>query len=231
MESMSNPKITCVLTSYNRDTLLEQAIQSVLSQSFADYELFIMDDDSENPKTHAVLDKHEGKPGITIYRHKLNGTPRFSRTGYAENINRALDISSGEYITYLTCDDIYLPGRFRRMVDHLDANQTHMACYGIQRLVDMHGDRMVLRGYRNEGPVVPAAACLLDHNQVMHRRSCIDTLGKPLWPTGPELIGMADAATWEKFRIAGMPFYRIAGDEPTDEHRFHPGSIQGGAKA
>lgn len=117
------------------------------------------------------------------------------------------------------------------MSAHLDAHPEHMVCYGIQRLVDLKPDgTTVFRGMRNEGPVVPSAACLLDHNQVMHRRECVDVCGLPLWPEEPSAIGCADAGVWEKFRLQGWPFYRIDGDEPTDEHRFHSGSIQGGGK-
>jgi spore maturation protein CgeD len=225
----TNMKVTVILTSYNRDTLLRGAIESVLWQSFRDFELYIMDDDSSNPKTHEVLDLYETLPNVNVIRRKLMGVPRFSRTGYAESINLALGWSRGEYVTYLTCDDIFLPRRLERMVAHLDAHPDHMVCYGIQRLVNINPDgTMTERGLRNEGPVVKSAACLLDHNQIMHRRSCLPAFGTPVWPTNPEVIGMADACVWEKFRVAGWPFYRIDGDEPTDEHRFHRMSIQGG---
>lgn len=224
-------KVTTILTSYNRDTLLCAAIESVLAQTFKNHELWIVDDDSDNPKTHKVLDDYEGRPNIHIYRHKLT-VPRFSRTGYAENINRAIEWSTGEYLTYLTCDDIFFPTRLERMAGYLDAHPEAMVCYGIQRLVYLQPDGGTrLHGLRNEGAVVPAAACLLDHNQVMHRRSVLQKTGTPLWPTNPEVIGMADAVVWEKFRACGWPFYRIDGSEPTDEHRFHSGSIQGQAKA
>ena len=227
MESVK--RVSVILTSYNREKLLQSAIDSVLAQTFKDFELFIMDDDSENPRTHDVLDCYEGIANVHIYRHKLNGMPRFSRTGYAENINRALEQAQGEYITYLTCDDIFLPRRLERMVAHLDAHPEHMACYGMQRLVNLMPDgTTVPRGLRNEGAVVTAAACRLDHNQVMHRRECIKSFGIPVWPTNPEVIGMADAVFFDKFRVAGWPFYRIDGDELTDEHRFHRVSIQGG---
>lgn len=222
-------KLTVILTSYNRDTLLRAAIDSVLSQSFQDFELYIMDDDSSNPATHTALDYYAHQANVSIHRLKLNGVPRFSRTGYAVNINKALDMSEGEYITYLTCDDIYLQGRLQRMVAHLDAHPDHMACYGKQRLVNINPDgTMTPRGLRNEGAVVKNGACLLDHNQFMHRRSCLPAFGRPVWPENPEVIGMADAVLFNKFAVAGWPIYRIDGEEPTDEHRFHHMSIQGG---
>jgi spore maturation protein CgeD len=220
------PTVTVILTSYNRDTLLRAAIESVLVQTFEDFELFIMDDDSDNPKTQEVLAEYEGVPGVLIYREKLNGAARFSRTGYAVNINKALAMAEGEFITYLTCDDIFYPDRLARMVAHLRAHPDHMVCYGVQRLARiLPAGTIQPGGLRDEGPVVKSAACRIDHNSVMHRRECVELCGLPLWPENPEVIGCADAGVWQKFEAQGWPFYRVAGG-PTDEHRFHKNSIQ-----
>lgn len=218
--------VTVILTSYNRDTLLRAAIESVLAQTFEDFELFIMDDDSDNPKTHEVLGLYGGDARVRVAVERLNGAARFSRTGYAVNINKALRFATGEFITYLTCDDIFYPDRLARMVAHLRAHPDQMVCYGVQQLARILPDGTIKRGgLRDEGPVVKSAACRLDHNSVMHRRACVEICGLPLWPENPEVIGCADAGVWQKFEAQGWPFYRVAGG-PTDEHRFHKNSIQ-----
>jgi spore maturation protein CgeD len=230
------PQVSVLLTSYNRDTLLYAAARSVLDQTGVPFECFVLDDDSDNPATHTVLARLEqewaASPGacgrLHVYRHKLDGVDRFSRTGYGENLNRALVWASGAYVTYLTCDDLFLPGRLARMAAHLDAHPEHAVCYGIQRIVrEVPGGGWVEVGLRDAGLLVKAAACVLDHNQVMHRRSCVAQAGWPLWPTDPAVIGIGDAVVWDKFRAAGWPFHRIEGAAPTDEHRLHRASIHG----
>lgn len=252
------PKISVILTSYNRDWLLRQAIESVLSQVSSPertFELFIMDDDSDNPETLKVLAEYGGtvpgwsesmsKSGITIktYRNALNGVERLSRCGYGENINRALERAQGEYITYLTCDDIYLPGRLDRLSAALDAHPDWFAVFGIQRMVSLQDRPMSAHsadatpsthflGLRNPGAVIPNGACLVDHNSVMHRSFQDGTTFQgrslpvgPLWPTDRHVLGNGDAVVWQKFADHGLPLYRVDG-EPTDEHRYHSGSIQ-----
>jgi glycosyltransferase involved in cell wall biosynthesis len=226
------PCVTVILTSYNRDTLLRAAIQSVVAQTCTDWELFIMDDDSDNPKTIEVLDEQERRSkmedgrSVNVFREKLAGVDRFSRTGYAVNINKALARAEGEFITYLTCDDIFYPDRLERMVAHLRAHPDQMVCYGVQQLARILPDGTIQRGgLRDEGPVVKSAACRIDHNSVMHRRECVEICGRPLWPENPEVIGCADAGVWQKFEAQGWAFHRVAGG-PTDEHRLHKNSIQ-----
>jgi spore maturation protein CgeD len=223
-------KISVILTSYNRDVLLRAAIESVLSQSHPDFELFIMDDDSENPKTHEVLSDFDNsalRSKVHIYRHKLNGVDRYSRTGYAENINRALGWVTGQAICYLTCDDIFLPDCLSRCSEHFEKHPDHMVAYGVQSLVRLHPDfSTTFEGLRNPGPEVSVGACVLDHNQMMHRIECVKECGLPLWPTDPQYIGMADAVVWQKFTAKGWIAHRLEDQRPTCEHRFHKGSIQ-----
>lgn len=223
---METPRITVILTSYNRDRLLKGAIESVLVQSFQDFELWIVDDDSDNPETHKVLDSFESHPKVRIYRHKLNGVPRFSRTGYAENINRALGWAKGSLVCYLTCDDIFLEDCLSRCDEHFTKYPDHMVAFGVERMVRLHPDFTVtFEGLRAEQPIVHNGGCRLDHNQMMHRIECAQKIN-PLWPTYPEVIGMADAVVWQNLAAQGWPVYRLDDLRPTCEHRFHKNSIQ-----
>jgi spore maturation protein CgeD len=221
-------KISVILTSYNRDVLLRAAIESVLTQSHQDFELFIMDDDSENPKTHEVLNYYADLyTDVHVYFHRLKGVDRYSRTGYAENINRALRCVTGQAVCYLTCDDIFLPDCLSRCSEHFEKYPDHMVAYGTQRLVRLHPDfSTTFEGLRNPGPEVKVGACILDHNQMMHRIECVKECGAPLWPTDPQYIGMADAVVWQKFTAKGWIAYRLDDQTPTCEHRFHKNSIQ-----
>lgn len=220
-------KLSVILTSYNRDRLLRDAALSVLNQTCPkDFELLIMDDDSENPETHKVLDELDDDPRTAIHRMKLNGVPRFSRTGYAQNINLALQIACGELIMYLTCDDIFLPGALESCAAHFDAHPEHLVAYGVQKLARLHPDFSTTPlGLRDEGPVVMNGANRLDHNQMMHRACMVKMFPPRLWPENPEVIGCADAGVWLALTGRGIPVHRVNAP-PTCEHRFHKNSIQ-----
>lgn len=223
-------KVAVILTSFNRDWLLEQAIESVLKQTFTDYHLYIVDDASDNPETIKILKKYESRNNITVHWGVLTPeTDRYARVGYSIGINRVLAMCSCPYITYLTCDDKYFHDRLERMVAHLDDNPDHHIVFGIQALVDIVGvNTFKSRGTRAVNRFVSEAACRVDHNSVMHRRVCFDVIckdnGRLPWYEEAPYLGAADAHLWERFN-KHWAFYRIKG-LPTDEHRFHTDSLQ-----
>jgi len=223
-------KIQIILTSFNRTWLLRQAIESVLNQTCRNFHLYIMDDFSNNAKTHEILDEYAKHSKVVVYKGIIpKGIDRYSRTGYSIGINHALAMSSSPLITYLTCDDIYYPDRLERMIKHLDENPEYYIVYGKQLLVSINGVmKFRQRGIRVSGQVVERAACHVDHNSVMHRRICIDTVcredGLLPWFEEVDYICGADAKLWERFN-RHWPFHLVPGG-PTDEHRFHEGSLQ-----
>jgi spore maturation protein CgeD len=201
--------------------------------TFTNFLLCVVDDDSENSLTLQVLKEFEQELQIDILYNKLNGAERTSRVGYSQCINLALDKHKDgfDYVTYLTCDDLFYPGRLRRMVEYLDLHPDVMVCYGVQRIVRLKGfdggvPVVEHVDYRDRGEIVTRASCQIDHNSVMHRYACVDICGRPLWPTASQHWGAADAAVWDKFNSVGWAFHRIPGGA-TDEHRWHKNSIQG----
>lgn len=94
-------KISVLMAVYNTDFYqIKRAIDSVLEQSFQDFELIVIDDGSKNDPQHRLLDyvkQHEGK--ITLLWHQ--------NRGQAQSINRGVSLARGEYITILDADDEY----------------------------------------------------------------------------------------------------------------------------
>lgn len=64
------PKITVIMTSYNKPTFVEKSILSVLNQTFQDFELFIMDDDS-NELTQKVIQPFINKKNVHFYKSNV----------------------------------------------------------------------------------------------------------------------------------------------------------------
>lgn len=97
-------KISVILTSYNRVELLKRAINSVLKQSYNNFELIIIDDFSEL-NTQKILDEYEGfDERITIFRMKNNSGANVCR-------NKGISLATGKFYTGLDDDDFFHPDR------------------------------------------------------------------------------------------------------------------------
>lgn len=119
-------KLSVVMATYNNATghVLQQAIDSVLQQSFSEFELIICDDASTDG-TWIMLEQYVDRDSrIKIVRNSIN-----RKAGYARN--RAIELSSGEYIAIMDADDVLNPQRFERQIDFLDANLEYgfVGCY------------------------------------------------------------------------------------------------------
>ncbi|NQV23429.1 MAG: glycosyltransferase [Rhodopirellula sp.] len=97
----SSPLVTTIIPSFNHARYIEQAIESVLQQTYDNIELIISDDGSTD-NTVDVLTKYESHPRIRLLKHSVN-------RGQSVSINAALSIAKGEYISFLPSDDWYLP--------------------------------------------------------------------------------------------------------------------------
>jgi glycosyltransferase involved in cell wall biosynthesis len=95
-----NPLISIILPVHNRPDYLKQAIESVIQQTYNNWELILADDKSKL-ETHNILKKYESSK-IKIKNNKQN-------LGLFANLNRAINSSQGDYIVLLCSDDFLLP--------------------------------------------------------------------------------------------------------------------------
>ena len=107
------PRVTVVMAVYNAAQFLEEAVASVLSQTWRDFELIVVDDASTDG-SGAVLERFND-PRIRIIRHSSNQGASLSR-------NDALAAARGEYIAIMDADDVCAPDRLERQVEYLDAH-------------------------------------------------------------------------------------------------------------
>jgi CMP-N-acetylneuraminic acid synthetase/GT2 family glycosyltransferase len=89
-------KVTVYITSYNYAKYVEQAVESVLSQTYKDFELLIFDDGSTD-NTQQVLEKYKSHPKVQVIHQDNMGMPK--------TCNKALAMAKGEYIMRLDADD------------------------------------------------------------------------------------------------------------------------------
>jgi glycosyltransferase involved in cell wall biosynthesis len=116
------PVVSIIIPSFNRGTLISRAIESVLKQTYTDWELVIVDDGS-NDDTFSIISKYQSKnEKIRYLRHSNRKT--------ALSTNVGIQASCGEYITFLGSDDEY-------KTDHI---QLRMSIFDLNKLIDfIHG--------------------------------------------------------------------------------------------
>ncbi|GJH20325.1 glycosyltransferase family 2 protein [Caballeronia novacaledonica] len=111
---MTSPRVSVVIPAYNAGAFIEQAVNSVLAQTFQDFEVIIVSDGSTD-NTARVLNRYERDSRVRVITLSSN-------SGESIATNIAITAARGEYIARLDADDIALPDRLLYQVDVLDNN-------------------------------------------------------------------------------------------------------------
>lgn len=109
-----NPIVSIILPTFNRENLLKRAIDSVLSQTFKEWELIVIDDGSTDSSYQLVNDYLHTHENIRYMKH-TNRRPPFSQ-------NAGLLASAGEYISFLGSDDEYKPSFIEERIKFMNEN-------------------------------------------------------------------------------------------------------------
>ncbi len=109
------PKISVLMPVYNpKEEYLRESIESILNQTYSDYEFIIINDSSTNNAKQVILSYDDSR--IKYFENEEN-------LGLIKTLNRGLELVTGEYIARMDQDDISLPERFAKQVDFLDNNK------------------------------------------------------------------------------------------------------------
>lgn len=126
---MSNKELLSVLMPVHRVPLdwLSLAIDSILNQTFVDFEFIIILDDPENREVENLILKYQSRDSRILFLKNSKNL------GLAKSLNKALEIARGKYIARMDADDISLSNRFEKQIKYLDANPSISLC-GAQAL-------------------------------------------------------------------------------------------------
>ncbi|OIS59643.1 hypothetical protein A4A36_07320 [Bacillus subtilis] len=219
-------KVSIILTSYNKPKYLQKAIESVIQQTHDLWELFIMDDHS-NEETTAVIHKYLHDRRIQYHNSFVQPADRLKTARYATLINSALPFAEGDYISYLTDDTVYHPERLSRMVQEFSHQPEAQVVYSKQKVVHVNerGEE-ISYFYRNANAVLEQAAFHVDHCSVMHRRSLLNLIHHKYggyWDDDMKHWNHGDAIFWARLNNF-TPFLPI--NEVLDTTYKTPDSFQ-----
>lgn len=123
------PLISIVLASYNHVRFIQQAVKSVLSQTFDDFELLVLDDGSTDGTSKVVEKIHDKRINLV----KLKPNRRF----HPRNIG--IKMAKGKYIAFQNSDDVWLPNKLKQQVEFMEKNKQTSVCFTRLEMVDEKG--------------------------------------------------------------------------------------------
>ena len=107
---LNNPKINVIMSVYNGEKYLGEAIESILNQSFTDYEFIIVNDGSTDNSLKIIQSYHDKR--VCLINNETN-------IGLTKSLNKAIEQARGEYIARQDADDISLPNRLEEQMRYL----------------------------------------------------------------------------------------------------------------
>lgn len=126
------PEVSVVIPLYNAEKYIGYAIDSVLSQSFNDWEIIVIDDCSTDKGPEIVNAYKEKLPNkIYLYISEKNSGPAFSR-------NRGVELARGKYIAFLDSDDLWLPTKLATQMNVLKTTGAELVCTS-RKLINEEG--------------------------------------------------------------------------------------------
>lgn len=155
-----SPSISVVMPVYNAGKYLKESIDSILQQSFSDFEFFIIDDASTDDSVEVIKSYKD-------IRIKLIQKP--ANTGYTDSLNMAIQLSKGKYIARMDADDISLQQRFLKQFQYLESHKEVLVLGTAYRIIGT-GEIVHLPLSYEEAKVVSIMNVAVAHPTVMMRK-------------------------------------------------------------
>lgn len=167
---MDSPLISVVMPVYNIQEFVAEAVQSVLSQTVADFEFIILDDGSTDD-TLNIISKFSD-PRIILVRGQ--------RLGLVEQLNQGLSIAKAPIVARMDGDDIAHPKRFEMQCELLKSHRDVGVVSSAYEEIDAKGKGIITRWLPESDVEIRAAMpryCAICHSSAMFRKNLIDRYG------------------------------------------------------
>lgn len=199
--NMENPEVTVLMSVYNGEKYLREAVDSILNQTFEDFEFLIINDGSTD-RTADILQSHDD-PRIKIINNKKN-------IGLTKSLNKGLHLSKGEYIARMDADDVSMPERLEKEIAFLETHRDYAVVGtfvkivndnsgGIQLLDRPIEDVQIREFFRRDNCIA--------HGSAMIRKTCLEDVG----PYDESIVRAQDYDLWlrlsDKYSLANIPEY------------------------
>ena len=164
------PRVSLGMPVYNGEGFIAEAIESLLAQSFTDFELLIADNASTD-RTPEICREFAARDS------RIRWLPSPVNRGAAWNFNRLFFESKGEYFKWSADDDICAPTFLQKCVDVLDNDPAVVLCHCHTSKIDTNGEHIDQYDLDNDLDVTSPAVHRRFRAQIMTRHSCVHVFG------------------------------------------------------
>jgi len=126
------PLVSVIMPAYNAREFVAEAIESIVSQTLKNWELFIIDDHSTDGSWEIIQTYAKKDPRIRVFRNRQN-------KGLVRSLNFLIPKTTGAYVARMDADDISLPERLEKQVAFLEKHPYIIACGGQEYIMNEHG--------------------------------------------------------------------------------------------
>ena len=211
---MKNPKISISIPSYNHEKYIGKTIESILNQTYENFEIIISDDNSGD-NTRKVVEKYND-PRIKFFKNDIN-------IGPALNPNKLIELSSCDYILMIASDDILREDALEIFLKEIESNNADVLFCWCQTIDENDNEidsynMTVANQIRDSNKLLNELFCeqnFLMGTGVFVKKSIFDSIGK----FNPTLIQSQDFELWVRILTSG---YRInIVNEKLIKYRIH----------
>ncbi|WP_125607415.1 glycosyltransferase family 2 protein [Lapidilactobacillus bayanensis] len=196
-----NPKVSIIMGVYNCAPTLARSVESLISQTFTDWELIMCDDGSQDDSYTIARQLQQKLPAkIIVLKNEKN-------LGSNATLNHCLTHATGKYIALQDADDVSLPERLQLEVDFLDQHPDYAVVSGGMARFDENG--IWASAFEIEYPTMKniffgAPFC---HPAAMMRKQALAEIGN--YSVAPQLLRVEDYHLWYKFYRAGFKGHNL----------------------
>ena len=202
--------VSVIMPNYNSENYVKDTIESVIAQTYANWELIFVDDCSTDSSPDIVRSFNDER--IKIYSTKVN-------SGAATARNVAINEASGKWIAFLDSDDLWTPDKLSRQLEFMAKNQYDFSCTSYEVINEAHQLISTFVPHKSEYNYKD----ILKHNSI----GCLtavynaEKLGKIYMPTSA--IKREDLACWLSILKNGTAAYCL--HEPLSKYKIHSNSV------
>ncbi|MDP3444388.1 MAG: glycosyltransferase family 2 protein, partial [Ignavibacteria bacterium] len=138
---INKPKISVIIPVYNTERYLPKCVESILAQTFNNFELLLIDDGSSD-NSGRICDKYAQEDSRIRVFHKTNG-------GVSSARNLGIDNAKGDYICFVDSDDFVLANYLKDLIEHCLPGEIGIVIQGYNRY-NLHGKLIRIHKYPNE---------------------------------------------------------------------------------
>lgn len=194
-------KVSIIMGIYNCENTLGKAIDSIINQTYTNWEL-IMCDDASNDNTYFLAHEYEKK-----YPNKIIVLKNMKNMKLSASLNRCLEVARGEYIARMDADDECVINRLEKQVDFLDRYKEYDVV-GSARFLNDGSEQMKITKVKVEPDKIDLKyGTPFAHPTIMIRRKCINELGG--YQVLPRTIRGQDLDLWFRFFANGYKGYNL----------------------